>query len=69
MIEHHTMDTVVRIKGKVLSVDMEGFLGNILREGNIESSHFCLGIKDTQDTHIYALPSKNGPVCCRRHYQ
>lgn len=35
---------------------MEGLLGNIFREHHIESSHFCWGKKDTQDTHMNILP-------------
>lgn len=47
-------------------VGMEGLLGNIFREGSIESSRFCWGRKDTQDTHMDILPSNHGPVYCLR---
>lgn len=50
----------------VLGFAMEGFLGDIFREDNRESSHFCLGKKDTQNTHIYTLAFDNGPVRCLR---
>ena len=64
MTEHHTMDRVVRTK--VLSVDMEEFLGSTLREDNTESTTFRLGIKGIQDTYINALPSKNSSLHCQR---
>lgn len=70
MTEHHPLGgtELLEKKREALSVGTEGFLGNILREGSIKSSHFCWGEKNSQDTYMYILPSKNGPVCCLRTF-